>query len=134
MAISPNIHDRELGKFRDVDGLPAVAITGANSNGSVDVVDGLSGGGVYGSIDMPLANVAYEAMVGVSPLTNRKIIYITVMTSNMFFGLDNSVTILTGTPVAQGQVLSFTLDPSSNFRIFLISSNINGSFKIIEVP
>jgi hypothetical protein len=133
--MSGNLRDNELGKFRTaLDGSVSIATTGGNPDGSMDVVDGLSGGGAYNSVSMPLANIAYEAMAGVVPLAGRKVILIEIKTNGIFWGTDNLVTISTGMSTVAGQQLSFAADPNGNFQIFLVSSSINGSFRIAEMP
>ena len=105
-----------------------------NPNGSLDVVDGLSAGGVFGAIAMPLANTAYEAMAGATSLVQRKSILIVVMTSGIYWGTDATLSIANGMPTALGQQLSFACDPMGNFKVFLVSSAINGAFRIVEMP
>ena len=107
---------------------------GINPDGSLDVVDGLKSGGVYGVVNMPLANIAYEAKIGGSALAGRKSILLTILTANLYWGTDSSVTVATGTPLANGQQVSMTLDPSGGFRMFLVGSAINGLFRLIEIP
>jgi hypothetical protein len=107
---------------------------GINPNGSLDVVDGLSSGGVYGLVSMPLANTAYEAKVGASALAGRKSILINILSANVYWGTDNSVTVATGMPLTIGQQISMTLDSSGSFKLFLVSSSAGASFKMVEVP
>lgn len=103
-------------------------------NKDVKVVDGLRGGGVYGAISTTTANVAIEAKVGASRLTNRKLLVITVLSTGVYYGFDSSVTVSTGTPVANNQVLTFNIDADSTFQIWLVSASTNRAFRIIESP
>lgn len=110
---------------------------GKDSTGAIAPVassDGLNAGGVYGVVNMPLANTAYEAKFGAAALPRRKSLLITVLTAGIYWGTDNSVTVATGTPLANGQQLSLTTDPEGSFKIFLVSNAINGQFKIVEMP
>lgn len=110
---------------------------GKDSTGAIAPVassDGLNAGGVYGVVNMPLANTAYEAKFGATALPKRKSILVTTLTAGIYWGTDNSVTVATGTPLANGQQLSLTTDPEGSFKIFLVSSAINGQFKIVEMP
>ena len=105
-----------------------------NPDGSLDVNDGLSNGGVYGNVAMPLANTAYEAKIGAAALVNRKAMLLTALTSDLFYGLDNLVTSTNGIPLVLNQQISFTLNPSQTFKIFLTSTTVNGAFKLMEMP
>lgn len=105
-----------------------------SSNGEAKVIDGLRNGGVHGALASTTASVAVEAKVGASRLTNRKLLVITVLSTGVFYGLDNTVTVLTGTPVMNNQTLTFTIDPDSSFQVWLISASTNRAYRIIESP
>lgn len=111
-----------------------VDVSSIGSNGDVKVVDGVRNGGAYGALSSTTANVAIEAKVGASRLTNRKALQITILSTGVYWGLDSSVTISTGTPLANNQVLSFVIDPDSTFQVWLVSASTNRNFRIIELP
>lgn len=104
------------------------------ANKEVKVLDGLRGGGVYGAVSSTTANVAIEARVGASRLTNRKLLVITVLSSGVYYGFDSSVTVSNGTPVANNQVLTFSIDADSSFQIWLVSASTSRAYRILESP
>jgi len=105
-----------------------------NPTGSIDVVEGVKTGGVYGNLSMVTANTQYEAKVGASALTSRKALFVTATSTGIYWGTDISVTTSTGTPLMNNQTLSITIDPNSTFKVFLVSSNASSSARIVEVP
>lgn len=113
------------------DGTDTVKVT---TNGEQKVVDGLRNGGVYGAVSSTTANVAIEAKVGGARLANRKMLQISVLSTGVYWGLDSSVTTSTGTPLANNQVLTFTIDPDSTFQVWLVSASTNRNFRIVEIP
>lgn len=104
------------------------------ANKELKTVDGLRGGGVHGVLNSTTANVAIEAKVGASRLTNRKLLVITIQSTGVFYGFDNTVTVASGTPVANNQVLTFTIDPDSSFQIWLVSASTNRAYRVLESP
>lgn len=104
------------------------------ANKELKTIDGLRNGGVHGAIASTTANVAIEARVGASRLTNRKLLVITIQSTGVFYGFDNTVTISSGTPVANNQVLTFTIDPDSSFQIWLVSASTNRAYRVLESP
>jgi len=107
---------------------------GVTTNKEAKVVDGLRNGGTQGAIATTTANVAIEAKVGGARLTNRKLLVITVLDPNVYYGFDNTVTVSSGTPVANNQVLTFSIDADSTFQIWLVSASTNRNFRILECP
>lgn len=107
---------------------------GINPDGSIDVIEGLKSGGVYGPLTLTSANTAYEAKVGVSSLSGRKALHITITSAGIYWGLDASVTTINGTPTFKNQTLVFSIDPSSSFKVFLVSASTNSTVRIVEVP
>lgn len=116
---------------RPGDGADLGAVT---SNGDLKVVDGVRNGGVFGSISTTTANTAIEARVGASRLANRKVIQITCLGTNCFWGLDNTVSSVNGTPIANNQTITFVIDPESTFQVWLVSTGTNRNFRIVEIP
>lgn len=104
------------------------------ANKEVKVIDGLRSGGVHGAVSSTTANVAIEAKVGGARLTNRKLLIITVQSTGVFYGFDNTVTVANGTPAANNQVLSFNIDADSTFQVWLVSASTNRTFRILESP
>lgn len=104
------------------------------ANKDIKTVDGLRGGGVQGAVTSTTANVAIEAKVGASRLTNRKLLVITIMSTGVFYGFDNTVTVANGTPVANNQVLTFSIDADSTFQVWLVSASTNRAYRVLESP
>jgi hypothetical protein len=134
-----DIHD----SVRIGDGTDVLAI---NPDGSINVVaditsggslttnDGLSNGGVNGSLSLIAANTQYEAKVGISRLSNRKSLVITAL-DDMYWGFSNTVTVATGTPLFKNQQIVFAINPdSSTFQVWLVASGANKSARITESP
>lgn len=113
------------------DGTDTALVT---ANGDLKVVDGLRNGGVYGALSIPTANTPVEAKVGASRLTNRKCLQIYSNNNGLFWGLDNTVTTTSGTPIVNGQVLTFSIDPDSTFQIWLVGSTNGKSVQVTECP
>lgn len=107
---------------------------GASANGDMQVVDGLMDGGVYGNLSVPTAGTAVEAKVGGSRLTNRKFLQITANNAGLFWGLSNSVTTSSGTPIANGQTITFNIKPGSTFQVWLVGSANSKSAQVVEAP
>lgn len=105
-----------------------------NPNGSIDIVEGVKQGGVYGLMSMPLAGTAYEVKVGVSALLNRRVVTVTATSTGIYWGLDSSVTVSTGTPLMNNQVLTITTDPDNLFKLYLVSAATNRTARIVEIP
>lgn len=122
----------------DGDNIAIISSTGTelkiNPTGSIDVVEGVKTGGVYGAMSMPTAGTAYEVKVGASALANRKVVYVTATTTGIYWGTDNLVTIATGTPLMNNQVLTITTDPNSSFKVFLVSASNNRTARVVEIP
>lgn len=103
-----------------------------STNGQAKVVDGLRQGGVYKELIIPTTGTAVEVKVGPSRLANRKFITIHTLTPSIWWGYDSSVTVATGTPLANGQFITFTCDPDSTFQIWLVGSANNRITRITE--
>jgi len=114
---------------RLTDGSDTLAIT---ATGEAKVVDGLRQGGVFKELSIPTAGTAVEVRVGASRLTNRKFITIHTLTNNLWWGYDNTVTTATGTPLANGQFITFNCDPDSTFQIWLVGSSNSRIARITE--
>jgi hypothetical protein len=134
-----------LADLTDLQAAQTVKIAGSNSSGiestyaevannnDLKVQDGLSEGGVYGTLSMTTANTAYEAKVGASRLANRKSLII-IAQDNMFWGYNNSVTTTTGIPIYKDQQLIFSIDSDSTFQVWLVASANTKTAKIAESP
>jgi len=103
-----------------------------SNNGQAKVVDGLKQGGVYKELLIPTAGIAVEVRVGASSLTNRKFITIYTLTANLWWGYDSAVTTATGTPLSNGQFITFSCDPDSTFQIWLVGGLANRVTRITE--
>lgn len=107
---------------------------GSTANGDLHVADGLRSGGTQGSLTLTTGGTAYEAKVGVSALTNRKLLTITA-NDDMFWGYNNTVTISTGTPLKKDQQIVFSINPNdSSFAVWLVASTNNKTARITECP
>lgn len=113
------------------DGTDVALVT---TNGDQKVVDGIRNGGVYGALSIPTANTPVEAKVGGARLANRKFLQIYSNNNGLFWGLDNTVTSTSGTPVVNGQVLTFSIDPDSTFQVWLVGSSNSKSVQVTECP
>lgn len=117
----------------DTAGLETNAV-GATVNGDLKVSDGVKQGGVYGNLNLPTANVPVEAKVGVSRLTNRKLLVITTLNSNIWWGTDSAVSVASGQPLANGQTLITSIDPNSSFELWLVGNANTKAVRITEIP
>lgn len=126
-----NNHDSLKGTVKVTDGTDT---QGVSTNGDAKVVDGMRNGGVYGALNIPTANTPVEAKVGVSRLSNRKLLMITIENNGIFWGLDNSVTTTSGISTVNGQVLTFAIDPDSTFQVWLVGNANNKNVHIAEIP
>lgn len=113
------------------DGTDTALVT---SNSELKVVDGMRNGGVYGTLSIPTANTPVEVKVGGARLANRKFVQIVPNNNGLFYGLDSSVTTSTGTPVSNGQTVSFSVDPDSTFQVWLVGSANTKTAQIMEIP
>lgn len=113
------------------DGSDTVSVA---ATGDLKVVDGLRVGGVYGRVSLPTQNVPVEMKVGASRLTNRKFIQVTCNNAGLFWGLSSAVTTTSGTPLANGQVLTFTIDPDSPFELWLVGNANTKTVQVVECP
>lgn len=118
-------------KTQPSDGTDLGLIT---TNGDQKVSDGLRNGGVYGAVSIPTANTPVEAKIGASRLTNRKFLQIYSNNNGLFWGLDNTVTTTSGTPLVSGQVITFSIDADSSFQIWLVGSTNGKSVQVTECP
>ncbi len=109
-------------------GVEQTPVTSTN-NGDLTVADLCNNGGVQGAI--VVGNVAIQAMVGVSPLSNRK--KLTIYNNSgatIYWGYNNTVTTLTGTPMLKDQ--SISLNIGSNVSVYLIAASGSNNVRITE--
>lgn len=106
---------------------------GSSANGELLSVDGLSEGGVEGNLNLVTGGTVYEAKVGGSKLPNRKLLIVTAL-DDMYWGLTNSVTTSTGTPLKKDQTAVFDINPNSTFSVYLVASANNKNARIVESP
>lgn len=114
------------------DGTDTVEISSAY--GEQKIVDGLRNGGVHGNLLLVTAGTAYEAKVGGSRLSDRKLLTIRAIDNGTYWGYDNTVTTTSGTPLDSGQFISWEIDPDSNFQVWLVNSTNNRNVRITESP
>lgn len=116
---------------RITDGTDTASVT---ANANLKVADGLRQGGTQTALNLPTANTPVEAKAGASKLTNRKALIITIQNNGMFWGLTSGVTTANGHPTANGQVLSFAIDPDSTFEVWLVGNANNKNAIVSEIP
>lgn len=112
----------------------SIPVTIASNQPVLAVTDGLHSGGVYGALSIPTAGTAVEAKVGASRLTSRKFLQIYSNNNGLFWGLDSSVTTSTGTPLSNGQTITFSIDPSGTFQVWLVGSANSKTVQVVEAP
>ena len=133
-----------MADLTEIQSSQSVKIAGANPStgvednymevdtlGNAKVVDGLKNGGVHGNLVLTTGGTAYEAKVGGARLTNRKSLVITAI-DNIYWGLDNTVTTSSGTPLMKNQQIVFAIDPNSTFQVWLIASASSKNARIVE--
>ena len=128
-----NDSDTEGTNVNIVDRADATKKNSVTTNGDINVVDGLRNGGVYGNLNLVTGGTTYEAKVGGSALSNRKLLKITAL-DDMYWGYSNTVTTSTGTPLYKNQQIIFAIDAASTFSIWLVASANNKNARITESP
>ena len=128
-----NDSDTEGTNVNIVDRADATKKNSVTTNGDINVVDGLRNGGVYGNLNLVTGGTAYEAKVGGSALSNRKLLTITAL-DDIYWGYSNTVTTSTGTPLYKNQQIIFAIDAASTFSIWLVASTNNKNARITESP
>lgn len=118
-------------KVRLTDGTTTVNVT---PNGDLEVSDGLSNGGVNGNLNLTTHDVAYEAKVGGSRLTNRKSLTVQAKDFDIYWGYSSSVTTSNGTLLNSGDMIIFDCDPATSFQVWLVASVSNKNARITESP
>jgi hypothetical protein len=116
-----------------VDGTDPTKKNTVSINGDAGVTDGLSNGGVNGLLTLTLANTSYEAKVGASALIYRKSLVIHAL-DDMYWGYASTVTTANGIPLFKNQQLTFSIDPDSTFKVFLVASGASKTARIAESP
>jgi hypothetical protein len=101
----------------------------ASSNGELQVSDISNNGGTQGAITVGTS--AIQAMVGVSPLANRKTLTVFNNSNNdIYFGYTNTVTAVSGTPIFKNQFAEFSVGPLT--QVWLISGATGNNVRITE--
>jgi hypothetical protein len=107
----------------------------ATVNGDLGVVDGISGGGVFGNISLTTANTAYEVKVGASRLTNRKLITVVCIDADVYWGYSSSVTTTNGFPLFKNQIATWEIDPTdSSTQVWVVCSQASKNLRVTEAP
>ena len=130
-----------MADISDINAAQSVKIIGSNStgaeqtpvtsssNGELNVSDISNNGGVHGSITVGTS--AVQAMVGGSPLANRKTLTIfNNSSSDIYFGYANTVTTSTGTPLFKNQFAEFSIGP--NTALWLIAGGAGNNVRVTE--
>lgn len=101
----------------------------ASNNGELQISDISNNGGVHGAITVGTS--AVQAMVGGSPLANRKTLTVfNNSNADIYFGYSNTVTTSTGTPIFKNQFAEFDAGPSTN--IWLIAGTAGNNIRVTE--
>lgn len=100
--------------------------------GTNEYADTLFNGGLQGSISIVNTDGAVIVNVsGTDNMTDRQLLIITPTNGDVFFGLDNTVTASTGTPICEGQVLSIAAGDCVD--IFIVTGSSSAvDVRIIE--
>lgn len=130
-----------MADLTDLQAASAVKIIGANSsgvetnpvnasaNGELQSSDISNNGGVHGAITVGTS--AIQAMVGVSPLSNRKTLTVfNNSNSDIYFGYSSSVTTSSGTPIFKNQIAEF--DIGVNTEVWLIAGTASNNVRVTE--
>lgn len=109
------------------------------SNGDVNVVDGISGGGTQGLLSVPTANTPVEVKVGASRLSNRKLVTFQAVDADFYWGYSNTVTAGTsgsGTLIKKNATAVWSIDPSAvtPAQIWVVCDSSGKSGKVTESP
>ena len=113
----------------DLSGIETAPIS-SSPNGEMDVSDICDNSGVNGNIVVGLTSI--EAKVGVSTLSNRKVL--TVFhngAKNLYWGLSSGVTIANGTQIFKNQLVTFDVGP--NTHIWLIADTAGQDVRLTEM-
>ena len=108
-----------------------IETTPVNSNplGELFVSDTIRVGGVQGALSV--STTAVEAKVGASLLVNRTFLSIyNNGTAIIYYGLDNTVTAASGTPIAKKQKITASIEGTAS--IWLIAASGTHDIRIIE--
>ena len=115
-------------------GLPTTPISGS-ANGDLGVNDGLSSGGLNGTLTLTTANTAYELKVGSTRLANRKLVFCTPNFAGVYWGFSSSVTVATGQPLFLNSTAQWALDATdSNTTIYVVCANAAVTVRVAESP
>lgn len=116
-----------------VDGVDPTKKNAVSINGDAGVSDGLSTGGANGLLTLTTADTAYEAKVGISVIAYRKSLVIHAL-DDMYWGYTSAVTTANGIPLFKNQQLTFSIDPDSTFKVFLVAALASKTARIAESP
>jgi hypothetical protein len=102
---------------------------GATATNELRTADISNNGGVQGAITVGTS--AIQAMVGGSPLTNRKTLTVfNNSNTTIYFGYANTVTTVNGTPIFKNQFAEFLVGPNTN--VWLIAGSAGNNVRITE--
>lgn len=106
------------------------------ANGDAAVVDGLSGGGLQGALSVPTAGTAVEVKVGVSRLTNRKLVTFQATDADFFWGYANTVTAANGSVIKKGATATWAIDPTATVQcqIWVVCATSTKNGRVTESP
>lgn len=89
-------------------------------------------GATFGALTLTTAGTTYEAKVGGSFLSGRKLLVIESFDNLLYWGTSSSAAVGTGQPLVKGQTIAFKCDPTDPLRIWLVSSVSGATARITE--
>lgn len=115
------------------DGTNNASVT---AGGDLTVNDGLSGGGLDGSLSVPTAGTAVEVKVGGSRLANRKFVSFQATSHDFFWGFSNTVTTANGELIKKGATARWAIDASAAVptQIWVVCASASASGRAKESP
>jgi hypothetical protein len=120
-----------LGQATSANSAPVVI---ASDQSTIPANDGISSGGIYGALTMTTAGTTYEAKVGASSLSSRKLLTILPTSADIYWGYSNAVTTSTGTKIPKDITMSLDINKQSTVTIFLVSASNSVNVRITEAP
>lgn len=125
----------------DIQAAQSVKVIGANSTGveqtpvqstalgDLHATDALKSTGTQGTLTVGTS--AVEAKVGVSALTNRKLLAVyNESNATIFWGLSNAVTITTGIPIVKDQEAQWSALETAS--VWLIAGSAGNTVRVVE--
>jgi len=113
-----------------VSGTPALPSGAATESTLQEIKDGNTPDSNYVSKNISVSGTETEAMFGVAPLTNRKMLLIQNQGPDTIYYGPSGVDVTTGISLAMGQLQAMSVGP--NIHIFLITAPLGNSFVVVQ--